>query len=237
LDFYRFLPDLFIFPENLSLMQYIYLTNLEENDRIRFPVLPKEIQYDFANQFHSYSILSIGAVKLPSGQELNGFRWDGMFPGKARERDPYVREWKEPKELYKWLENCKKTHGKSKKLRLLITETPINFDVYLEDFSGTFSGGCGDYNYKISFIQAKDLTVSASGGSGSSGANQNQSPARPSPSPAKTYTVVKGDSLWKIAQKFMGNGARYTELHEANRSIIGANPSLIYPGQVLTIPG
>jgi hypothetical protein len=89
--------------------------------------------------------------------------------------------------------------------------------VYLEDFSGTFSGGYGDYNYKISFIQAKDLTVSISGGNSSSGANQNQSPARPSPPPAKTYTVVKGGSLWKIAQKLMGSGARYTELYEAKK--------------------
>lgn len=50
-----------------------------------------------------------------------------------------------------------------------------------------------------------------------------------------TYTVVKGDCLWNIAKKFYGSGAKYTLIYNANRGII-KNPSLIYPGQVLTIP-
>ena len=52
---------------------------------------------------------------------------------------------------------------------------------------------------------------------------------------AKTYTVKKGDSLWAITKRYTGNGARYNELYNANRSII-KNPNLIYPGQVLTLP-
>ena len=50
-----------------------------------------------------------------------------------------------------------------------------------------------------------------------------------------TYTVVKGDCLWNIAKRFYGNGAKYTLIYNANKGII-KNPSLIYPGQVLTIP-
>ena len=52
----------------------------------------------------------------------------------------------------------------------------------------------------------------------------------------KTYTVVEGDSLWNIAKRFYGNGAKYLNIYYANQSIIGNNPSLIYAGQVLTIP-
>ncbi|MDR1692794.1 MAG: LysM peptidoglycan-binding domain-containing protein, partial [Oscillospiraceae bacterium] len=51
-----------------------------------------------------------------------------------------------------------------------------------------------------------------------------------------TYTVQTGDSLWKIAQKLLGSGARYTEIYELNKDII-KNPNLIYAGQVLKIPG
>lgn len=50
-----------------------------------------------------------------------------------------------------------------------------------------------------------------------------------------TYTVVKGDCLWNIAKKFYGKGSKYTLIYNANKGII-KNPSLIYPGQVLTIP-
>lgn len=52
----------------------------------------------------------------------------------------------------------------------------------------------------------------------------------------KTYTVKSGDCLWNIAKKFYGNGALYTKIYNANKSVIGGNPNLIYPGQVYTIP-
>ncbi|HNV69420.1 MAG TPA: LysM peptidoglycan-binding domain-containing protein [Candidatus Ozemobacteraceae bacterium] len=54
------------------------------------------------------------------------------------------------------------------------------------------------------------------------------------------YTVVPGDCLWNIAAKYLGNGSRYMELVEANKSkypSLVKNPNLIYPGWVLTIPG
>ena len=52
----------------------------------------------------------------------------------------------------------------------------------------------------------------------------------------KTYTVVKGDCLWNITRAATGNGARWRELYNINKSVIGSNPNLIYPGQVLTLP-
>lgn len=49
------------------------------------------------------------------------------------------------------------------------------------------------------------------------------------------HTVEKGDTLWAIASKTMGNGAKYTEIFEANRPML-SDPDKIYPGQVLRIP-
>lgn len=51
-----------------------------------------------------------------------------------------------------------------------------------------------------------------------------------------SYTVVKGDNLWKIAKRTYGDGSRWQAVYDANRGVIGGNPNLIYPGQVLTLP-
>ncbi|QEQ96309.1 peptidoglycan-binding protein LysM [Neptunomonas concharum] len=49
------------------------------------------------------------------------------------------------------------------------------------------------------------------------------------------YTIESGDTLWGIAQKHLGNGAKYTEIFEANKEVI-KDPDLIYPGQKIRIP-
>lgn len=51
-----------------------------------------------------------------------------------------------------------------------------------------------------------------------------------------TYTVVAGDSLWKIARKQMGNPYAWESLYNANKKTVGRNPNLIYPGTVLQLP-
>lgn len=48
----------------------------------------------------------------------------------------------------------------------------------------------------------------------------------------RTYVVQKGDSLWKIAAKQLGKGARYTEIKTLN----GMKNNTIHAGQVLKIP-
>lgn len=48
----------------------------------------------------------------------------------------------------------------------------------------------------------------------------------------RTYTVAQGDSLWGIASKLLGKGARYTEIKTLN----GLTSNYIYVGNVLKIP-
>jgi nucleoid-associated protein YgaU len=52
---------------------------------------------------------------------------------------------------------------------------------------------------------------------------------------ARSYTVVRGDTLWKIAEEAYGSGAQYTKIFEANRDQLD-DPDRIFPGQKLIIP-
>ena len=49
------------------------------------------------------------------------------------------------------------------------------------------------------------------------------------------YTIQAGDSLWKIAEKTYGDGYKWTSIYEANKEIIGANPSLIKVGVKISL--
>lgn len=47
--------------------------------------------------------------------------------------------------------------------------------------------------------------------------------------------VRRGDTLWQIAQRLYGNGAKYTQIFQNNRGQI-RNPDLIYPNQRFSMP-
>lgn len=49
---------------------------------------------------------------------------------------------------------------------------------------------------------------------------------------ATTHTVVKGDTLWGIAAKYLGSGSKYKQLAAINNI---SNPDLIYVGQVIKL--
>jgi nucleoid-associated protein YgaU len=49
------------------------------------------------------------------------------------------------------------------------------------------------------------------------------------------YVIQKGDTLWKIAEKAYGNGAKYTAIVTANKEVI-KDADKIFPGQKIRIP-
>ena len=51
----------------------------------------------------------------------------------------------------------------------------------------------------------------------------------------QSITVVRGDSLWRISRRVLGQGQRYTQIYEANPTQI-RDPNRIFPGQILVAP-
>ena len=64
-------------------------------------------------------------------------------------------------------------------------------------------------------------------------------PAAPQPADpigsGKTYVVVEGDSLSKIAKREYGDASKWRAIYNANKDVI-SDPDLIHPGQELKVP-
>lgn len=219
----------------------IYITEKETGTRIALSMLPEKVKHKGSTKFQTYDIINVGEVKLPRGTKLLSFSWSGTFPGQSRKKYSFVKShfWRPPKELESIFERWRKN---GTVLILMVTETWINHEVMVSDFSGTPTGGCGDVDYDVTFTENKEIkiyTTSEMNIMPSAKTNENGTTAtRPEPAAAAatTYTVKKGDSLWVIAKKFLGDDARYTELYELNKGTIGSDPDKIYPGQTFTIP-
>ncbi|MGZ6583129.1 MAG: LysM peptidoglycan-binding domain-containing protein [Solirubrobacteraceae bacterium] len=64
-----------------------------------------------------------------------------------------------------------------------------------------------------------------------------EAPAIRVPAPrTDSYTVQRGDSLWKIAKSRLGDGTRFTEIKALNRHVLGEDADFLLPGTVLQIP-
>lgn len=51
----------------------------------------------------------------------------------------------------------------------------------------------------------------------------------------RTHTIVDGDTLFYLAEKYLGDGERYLQIYEANRDVL-TDPDLLVLGAVLRIP-
>ena len=210
-----------------------YLT-APDGSRIHFPINPERITCQTGNRIQTFDVIELGEISLPRGRVPTRFSFEGFFPGEARRNDPMVKSWRSPKELAGILSLWR---NEGTKLRLLVTETPINHDVYFDgdgSFEHEWRGGHGDCWYSLRFVEARELTIRA---------EEETAPAlvvgvqqtRPVPPAPKTYTVKPGDSLWAIAKKTLGDGGRWREIYNNNVDVIGKDPNLIRPGQVLRI--
>lgn len=215
-----------------------YLT-APDGSRIHFPVNPEKVTCQTGNKLITFDVIALGEIALPRGVVPTKFIFEGFFPGEARKDSPLVKDWRPPKELVGLLSLWR---SQGTKLRLLVTETPINHDVYFDgenSFQHEWRGGHGDCWYSIRLVQARDLVVltdaERQAGAAISGSSQGQVPVRPVPPPQKTYVVKPGDTLWAIAKLTLGDGSRWREIYEANRDVIGPDPNLIIPGQELRI--
>ena len=106
------------------------------------------------------------------------------------------------------------------------TNSPaISCGIWQYSSTGKIDGISGNVDLDIAYKNYPE-TMTFKGLNGFSKANNSES------TNYFTYTVKKGDTLWAIAQRYLGSGTKYKEIKALN----ALNSDTIYPHQVLKIP-
>lgn len=182
--------------------------NKEES--IQLPVVPASFQVDDGQNNVVVNITSMGDANLPGKKALRELILASFFPAQdygflvcARKDNPY--------EYIEWLRE-RKSNGVI--MRVIVTGTDINFTCLIEKLEYGEDDASGDVNFSISLKEfiVLDRAEGKDVKSGSSGRSNRSKP--------KTYTVKKGDTLKKIAKKYLGSASKSKYLYKKNKKAI-----------------
>ena len=204
-----------------------YLSFNNNEERLRLPVLPSSFEVTIPHQNTTVNITELGEINLIGKTGLASMVIQSFFPNQDYPfclYSGYPKPYECIKLLLKWKES-------GRPIRVIVTETPINYAMSIESLSYSEVDGTGDVYFTLELKEYKFIKTPAIGTS-----SQNTSTTPPTTrevkSPPNSYVVKKGDTLWLIAKKLTGEGSNYKVIANKNNII---NPDKIYVGQRLVI--
>lgn len=217
-------------------------------DKYLLPITPDKIQMKINNANKTITLINDEEINVLKKAKLTDIEFECLIPQVKYPFAVYKSQFKSAEYFLNCFELLK-INGKAFQFivsrRLPNGKALFNTDmkVTLEEYSIVEDQKTGfDLTIKVKLKQYRDYGTKivdvkfAESGVKASVQEQRLAETAPTPQTTQSYTVVKGDCLWNIAKYFYGDGSKYTIIYEMNKDIVGGNPNLIYPGQVLLIP-
>ena len=211
-------------------------------EKITLPVLPSEFSVKYSSKLQTMDIVQLGEVVTSSTESAATISFSSFFPVTAF---PGIKVKNTPRSL---VNKIRKWKASNKPVRLVVSGCGINMYCMIDSFTVTEKGGdvCTIY-YSLALKEYKEIkvrklktkiTINAQTVAVGTKTNRVDNTVG-----SVTYVVKDNDSLYSIAYYQLGDGQRYKELYEYNKSTIdAANKSekgskyTIHTGQVLAIP-
>lgn len=197
-----------------------------KNKTIKLPIPPENLEIVKAGNNQNEEVVGLGEINIIKFPRLKTFEVSAWFP-----------EEEDPKEYEKFFDLVR---DERKPVKFIATRLNYNMLVSVDAFTvDTRSGEEGDLYFTLEFQEWRDYTpqrVAIETNQGSIIVDRVSRNTEDKPVPPTDYTVKSGDNLWKISQKYTGDGSRWTELYSMNKGVIGGDPNLIYPNQNIVLP-
>ena len=207
---------------------------------IRLPVMPSEFERVISANYETNNVIGLGDIATFGGNGLAQLSLSSFFPNKEYSFNAYS-DVPKPYEFVKYFKEWK---NKGVVVRVVLTGTDINQQMYITNFSYGERDGTGDVYYTVDLVEYRPITVPVINETSSNTQNtsrqdeNNDNSNDANNSTQKTHKVVKGDCLWDIAKKYLGKGSDYPKIKEANKSKYPslAKNNIIYVNWELIIP-
>lgn len=212
---------------------------------VLMPVTPSKVTVKISNQNQTMTLINGEEINILKAAGLSEVSFELLLPqmtypfsnGEAQSAAYYLslfERLKTEKMPFQFILNRQRPNGGMFHF--------TNLTVSLESYEIIDDAGEGfDVRVKLTLKQyrvygTKTVTLQAAKASGKTAATVQAAPRPTATAPkAAAYTVQKGDTVWNIAKKQLGNGADYMKIYNLNKDKI-KNPNQISPGQVLTLP-
>ena len=207
---------------------------------IRLPVIPAEFERVIGADYETNNIIGLGDVAIFNSNGLAQLSLSSFFPNHEYSFNAYSNV---PKP-YDMVSHFKEWKNKGTVVRIVLTGTDINQEMYVTNFSYGEKDGTGDVYYSMDLLEYRPITIptitenNSSNTQNTSRPTDNNNNKNNTNNTQKTHKVVKGDCLWDIAQKYYGKGSLYPKIKEANKSKYPslAKSNVIYVNWELIIP-
>ncbi len=216
-------------------MLEFWLKNEAEGTNLLLPITPSEYTVEYEREIEVVRSMEQGDINLSGHKVPQSISISSFFP--TREYPFERKATVSVSGVMDYVHLMKKWIDDDAIIRLVIADEAgarINERFKIQSIKyGETQEDNGDIPYTIAFRQYTPITMTTVQTSTVQNAAREvgAEPAKP-----KQYTVVKGDSLSKIARAVYGDASKWPKIYEANKAVIGKNPNLIFPGQVFSLP-
>ena len=229
---------------------------------LTFPITPGELSITVGSNNKVVTLINEGDINILKSPALVEVSFDARFPMR---KYPYSRT---PYSFQTYFDKFKELKEDRKSFRFIVARTnesgtttwDTNLLVALESMNIKESADQGDdviisfslkqfkeYGVRTITIKNNESTTTSTSKTETKREEDNAPSKNESNGQAKTYTIKAGDTLWGIAKKYYNNGAKYTVIYNANKTVIekaakdhgkssSRNGSLIWAGTKIVIP-
>lgn len=189
---------------------------LSYNNRAEVLELPVPLQgwnVESPHSLHSFTTIESGEVLAIGKKKLKTMSITSFFPAKEY---PFLIT-KDIKEPFQCVEMINKWKESNKPIRVVIVGTDVNLAMGIESFSyGRSDGdGSGDVAFVLELTEYSFLNTPRSKVE-SKKTELSERPEEKIRQEGTTHNVQKGDTMWDMAEKYLGDGNRWREIAEIN---------------------